>query len=90
MVCAGNREFWTTSKQFWAWVEDGMVTFRSDNPLTGKFEGRREKLLITVKHIVLDQSVPEHKQEVLDAYMYQKLRKPQYPKPASYKRKRRR
>ena len=56
MVCASNKEFWTTQKQFWEWVREGIVTQTGDRPLTGKFEGRREKLLILVNHIVLDQA----------------------------------
>ncbi len=88
MVCANNNEFWTTPKQFWEWVKDEIVTYQSDEPLTGKFEGRRDKLLIMVKHILLDASVPEHKDQVIKGYDYQKRRKPQYPKRPVYKRSR--
>ena len=80
MVCANNNEFWTTQKQFWFWVREGIVTQTGDCPLTGKFEGRRDKLLVMVNHIVLDDSVPEHKDQVMFAYNYQKRRRPQYPK----------
>ena len=88
VVCANNNEFWTTQKQFWAWAREGIVTYISDGPLTGKFEGRREKLIIMVNHILLDQSVPEHKDQVLKANDYKKVRKPQYPKRPVYKRAR--
>ena len=88
MVCARHNEFWTTQKQFWTWVREGIVTYLSDEPLTGKFEGRREKLLVLVNHVVLDESVPEHKAEVLHAYVYKKPRRPAYPKPPVRKRPR--
>ncbi len=88
VVCANNNEFWTTQKQFWSWVREGIVTYLSDGPLTGKFEGRREKLIIMVNHVLLDESVPEHKSHVLKAYDYKKVRKPQYPKRPVYKRSR--
>lgn len=80
VVCANNNEFWTTQKQFWAWVRDEIVTYQHDNPLTGKFEGRREKLIVMVNHVLLDSSAPEHKHHVLRAYGLQKPRRPKYPK----------
>lgn len=88
MVCANNNEFWTTQKQFWTWVREGIVTYKSDNPLTGKFEGRREKLIIMVNHILLDDSNPDHKHEVIGSYGYQKPRRPKYPPPPVRKRPR--
>ena len=87
VVCASRNEFWTTSKQFWDWVREGIVTYLSDDPLTGKFEGRRDKLIVMVNHVLLDDSVPEHKTHVLKAYDYKKVRKPQYPKRPVYKRR---
>ena len=80
VVCANHNEFWTTQKQFWDWVRDAIVTQTGDNPLTGRFEGRREKLIVMVNHVLLDNSVPEHKAEVLGAYAYQKPHRPNYPK----------
>lgn len=88
VVCASNNVFWTTPKQFWTWAREGIVTYKSDNPLTGKFEGRREKLLVMVNHILLDDSVPEHKEQVLKGYHFQKRKRPQYPKPPVRKRAR--
>ena len=88
VVCANDNVFWTTQKQFWTWVREGIVTYKSDDPLTGKFEGRRDKLIVLVRHLLLDESVPEHKHHVLHAYRYQKPRKPQYPKPPVRKRPR--
>ena len=68
IVCANENEFWTTQKQFWQWVREGLVDVTGQNPLTGRFGGRREKLLIMVRHVVLDNASPNHKQEVLDRY----------------------
>lgn len=88
VVCAGNSEFWTTQKQFWAWVRDGIVTHLGDNPLTGKFEGRREKLIIMINHVLLDASVPDHKDEVLHSYVYKKPRRHRMPERPPGKRPR--
>jgi hypothetical protein len=68
IVCANDNEFWTTQKQFWQWVREGLVDVTGQNPLTGRFAGRREKLLVMVRHVILDNASPNHKQEVLDRY----------------------
>jgi hypothetical protein len=68
IVCANENEFWTTQKQFWTWVREGLVDVTGQKPLTGRFAGKREKLLVMIRHVVLDNASTNHKQEVLDAY----------------------
>jgi hypothetical protein len=68
IVCANENEFWTTQKQFWTWVREGLVDVVGQQPLTGRFGGRREKLLVMVRHVILDNASPNHKGEVLDSY----------------------
>ena len=68
IVCANDNEFWTTQKQFWAWVREGLVDVTGQHPLTGRFGGKREKLLVMVRHVILDNGNPIHKQEVLTSY----------------------
>lgn len=68
IVCANQNEFWTTQKQFWTWVREGLVDVTGQNPLSGRFAGRREKLLVMVKHVILDNASPNHKEEVLGSY----------------------
>jgi hypothetical protein len=68
IVCANENEFWTTQRQFWRWVKEGLVDVTGQNPLTGRFAGKREKLLVMVRHVILDNASPNHKQEVLDSY----------------------
>lgn len=68
IVCANGNEFWTTQKQFWAWVREGLVDVVGQRPLTGRFAGKRERLLVMVKHVILDNASPNHKQEVLASY----------------------
>jgi hypothetical protein len=68
IVCLNENEFWTTQKQFWKWVREGLVDVTGQNPLTGRFGGRREKLLVMVRHVILDNASPTHKQEVLERY----------------------
>lgn len=68
IVCTNEKEFWTTQKQFWLWVREGLVDVTGQNPLTGRFGGKREKLLVMVRHVILDNASPEHKEEVLKKY----------------------
>ncbi|MGH9763422.1 MAG: hypothetical protein ACREDR_32575 [Blastocatellia bacterium] len=68
IVCANENEFWTTQKQFWTWVREGLVDVVGQQPLTGRFAGKRERLLVMVKHVILDNASPNHKQEVLSSY----------------------
>jgi hypothetical protein len=68
IVCANENEFWTTQKQFWTWVREGLVDVVGQQPLTGRFAGKREKLLVMVRHVILDKASPNHKDEVLDSY----------------------
>jgi hypothetical protein len=80
IVCANGAEFWTTQKQFWAWVREGLVDVTSQKPLTGRFGGKREKLLVMIRHVILDNAAPHHKREVLDNYA--KLKPKTSKKPA--------
>ena len=68
IVCVNDNEFWTTQKQFWTWVREGLIDVTGQNPLTGRFGGKRERLLVMVRHVILDNGSPNHKQEVLDQY----------------------
>ncbi|MBI3653586.1 MAG: hypothetical protein HY231_21355 [Acidobacteria bacterium] len=68
IVCANDKEFWTTQKQFWVWVREGLVDVTGQRPLTGRFAGKRERLLVMVRHVILDNANPIHKGAVLDAY----------------------
>ena len=72
IVCNNNKDFWTTQKKFWQWVREGHVDMTSNYPLTGKFLGRRETLLVMVRHVLLDDACPNHKEEIL--HRYSKLR----------------
>lgn len=68
IVCANDSEFWVTQKQFWIWVREGLVDITAQSPLTGRFAGKREKLLVMIRHIILDKGAPNHKREVLEKY----------------------
>lgn len=81
IVCSNENEFWTTQRQFWKWVKEGLVDVTGQNPLTGRFAGRREKLLVMVRHVILDSGSPNHKQEVLDSYATLKPHVTKPPRP---------
>ena len=68
IVCASGGDFWTTQKQFWTWVREGLVDVTGEKPLTGRFGGKREKLMVMVRHVILDNANPIHKEAVLESY----------------------
>jgi hypothetical protein len=72
IISNDSKEYWITQKQFWNWVRAGVVTQTGDQPLTGRFRGREDQMLITIAHTVLNHSTPMHTAEVLKA---RKIRK---------------
>lgn len=75
IICRDGKEFWTTQKQFWRWIREGIVNFESNNPLTGRFRGKYDNLLVMIRHVVLSVAAPNHKDEVIDSYSKIKRRR---------------
>jgi hypothetical protein len=46
-------------------VREGVVVQTGNHPLTGRFRGRDDQLLITIQHTVLNKATPVHTGEVL-------------------------
>ncbi len=67
IVCRDRKEFWTTQKQFWQWVRDGVVVKTDDQPLTGNFVREHEELMVKLSNTVLNLAHPIHLREALDA-----------------------
>ncbi|MBK9706885.1 MAG: hypothetical protein IPO77_07770 [Acidobacteria bacterium] len=67
IVCNNGKNYWITQKQFWNMVREGVVVQTGDSPLTGKFRGRDDQLLITLNHTVLNKATPIHTEEVLSS-----------------------
>ena len=65
IVCANENEFWTTQKQFWQWVREGVVAKTGDQPLTGNFRRDHEELMVLVSNTVLNLAHPNHMREAL-------------------------
>jgi hypothetical protein len=65
VVCRDRKEFWTTQKQFWQWVRDGVVVKTSDHPLTGEFRREHSELMVLVSNTVLNLAHPNHMREAL-------------------------
>lgn len=65
IVCRDNIQFWTTQKQFWQWVREGVVVRTDNNPLTGQFTREHEEKLIVRANTILDLSCPNHLREVM-------------------------
>lgn len=67
IICNDGKEYWITQKQFWNMVRESVVVQTGDQPLTGRFRGRDDQLLITLNHTVLNKATPLHTAEVLHA-----------------------
>ena len=65
VICRDRKEFWTTQKQFWQWVREGVVVKTSDQPLTGAFLREYEELMVLVSNTVLNLAHPNHMREAL-------------------------
>lgn len=65
IVCRDRKEFWTTQKQFWQWVREGVITKTGDGPLRGEFLREHEELMVLVSNTVLNLAHPNHMREAL-------------------------
>jgi hypothetical protein len=65
VVCRDRKEFWTTQKQFWQWIREGVIVKTSDQPLTGAFLREYEELMVLVSNTVLNLAHPNHMREAL-------------------------
>ena len=67
-----DLEYWITQKEFWNMVREGVVIQTGEFPLSGKFRGREDQLLIMIQHVVLNTATPMHTEEVLGSVRYKK------------------
>ncbi len=65
VVCRDRKQFWTTQKQFWQWVRDGVVVKTGDKPLEGCFAREHEEKLVTLSNTILNLAHPNHLREAL-------------------------
>ena len=65
VVCRDGKEFWTTQKQFWQWVREGVVSKTGDSPLAGEFLREHEELTVLVNNTLLNLARPRHMSEAL-------------------------
>jgi len=65
VVCRDGKEFWTTQKQFWQWVREGVVAKTGDSPLAGEFQREHEELMVILSNTVLNLAHPNHVREAL-------------------------
>jgi hypothetical protein len=65
IVCRDRQEFWTTQKQFWQWVREGVIVKKDDSPLTGSFMREHGELMVLVSNTVLNLAHPNHMREAL-------------------------
>lgn len=67
VVCSDRKQFWTTQKQFWQWVREGIVVKTGDQPLTGTFSREHEELMVLLSNTVLNLAHPNHMREALSS-----------------------
>jgi hypothetical protein len=65
VICRDRKQFWTTQKQFWQWMREGIVVKTADNPLTGCFLREHQELMVTLSNTVLNLAHPNHLREAL-------------------------
>ena len=65
VICKDRKEFWTTQKQFWQWVREGVVVKTDEQPLTGAFQREHDELMVLVSNTVLNLAHPNHMREAL-------------------------
>jgi hypothetical protein len=65
VICKDNKEFWTTQKQFWQWVRDGIVEKMGEQPLRGQFRREHEELMVLLSNTILNLAHPNHMREAL-------------------------
>ena len=75
VVCRDGKRFWTTQKQFWQWLREGVVVKTGDVPLAGLFVRDHEELLIVLSNTVLNLACPNHLRESLQSRRVARLRK---------------
>ncbi len=65
IICRDRKQFWTTQKQFWQWVREGVIVKTNDSPLAGAFRRDHEELMVLVSNTVLNLAHPNHMREAL-------------------------
>ncbi|MBC7929970.1 MAG: hypothetical protein H7Z38_05315 [Rubrivivax sp.] len=65
VVCRDGKEFWTTQKQFWQWVREGVIEKTGDAPLAGAYLRENEELTVFVSNTLLNLARPIHMSEAL-------------------------
>lgn len=67
VICRDRSRFWTTQKQFWQWVREGVVEQTADQPLTGMFMREHAEKQVVIRNTVLNLACPRHLDEALHA-----------------------
>ncbi|HEY0079657.1 MAG TPA: hypothetical protein VGB73_13670 [Pyrinomonadaceae bacterium] len=75
VVCRDTKRFWTTQKQFWQWVREGVVIKTDDQPLTGSFLRDHEELMVVLSNTVLNLASPNHLREALLSRRIRRVRR---------------
>lgn len=67
IICQDEKRFWTTQKQFWQWMRDGLLVKTADAPLTGTLQQKNVELFVVRSNTVLNLAHPNHLREAITA-----------------------
>lgn len=65
ILCRDRNQFWTTQKQFWQWIREGVVVKTGDNPLSGNLVRQDEEKMVVLANTVLNLACPRHLSEAI-------------------------
>ena len=65
VICPDKNRFWTTQKQFWQWIREGVIVKTDDSPLTGNLVRENEDKMVVLANTVLNLTCPNHLHEAL-------------------------
>lgn len=67
VVCHDQKQFWTTQKQFWQWLREGVIIKTGEQPLSGYFRREHEELMVIMSNTILNLAHPNHLYESLNS-----------------------
>ena len=65
ILCRDGNQFWTTQKQFWQWIREGVIVKNGDAPLNGSMVRIDEEKMVVIANTVLNLACPNHLREAL-------------------------
>jgi hypothetical protein len=74
-ILCKKDSFWITPRQFWQLVQQGIVTYLHELPLTAQYRGRKEDFLVTSNHVILNLACQEHRSSFFEAKKHKRRKR---------------